>query len=275
MKRILVPTDFSPAADRAFHYAVLLAERSGAELIVLNALSLPLPAYAIQPEGIQEYNQCRVAEAGARFADYRVRCSKDIPMTTLVVNGELKDAVQNAVERYDPELLVMGTRGAEGLRTVLGTNAAAVLAACTVPVLVVPVHYSGGLPARIVLAVENEERESLLAPVFRLQALCGATLRTLHVTEENTDLVRRKERAGALSALSQKWEADFGLDVITSEVISGNDVNESLEKYVRDQQIDLVAMVTHRKRGLQALFHKSLTREQAFHTRVPLLSLHA
>lgn len=275
MKRILVPTDFSPAADRAFHFAGLLAQRSGAELIVLHTLALPLPAFAIQPEGIQEYNQCRINEARERFAAYEERCPEGTALKTLIVNGELPDAVRDTIERHDPDLVVMGTRGATGLRSVLGTNAAAVLADCRVPVLVVPVTYTGGLPNRMVLAVEQEERESLLGPVFALQTLLGASLTTLHVAEENTSPAQRLQQTETLSGLAQKWERDFGVATVEAEVIVGNHFNESLETYVRANRIDLVAMVTHRKRGLQALFHKSLTRERAFHTQVPLLSLHA
>ncbi|GAB4092527.1 universal stress protein [Flaviaesturariibacter terrae] len=273
MNRILVPTDFSPAALAALDYAVQLAARSGAEVIALHTIELPLPEYAVQPEGMQEYNQCRVAEARLRL-EACYSCYLDANLRTVLVNGELRDAVPDKALQYDADLVVMGTRGAEGLRSLLGTNTSEVLARCPVPVLVVPGAYTGSLPRKMVLAVEHEENEFLLAPLFRLQALCGASLSTVHFADEELPTPRRAERAGELELLRSKWQQDFGTEVQVAEVISGKGFHEALDQYVREQGIDLVAMVTHRKSGLGGVFRKSDTRTQAIHTRVPLLSLH-
>ncbi|RYZ20337.1 MAG: universal stress protein [Chitinophagaceae bacterium] len=275
MNTILVPTDFSPAADNALRYALQLAALSGAEVVALHTVSLPLPAYAVQPEGMLEYNQYRVQEVREHFAACHARYGDSGRFRTVLVNGRLVDSIVEKAQQYDADLVVMGTRGAEGIRTFIGTNAAAVLAACPVPVLVVPEAYAGGLPARIVLAVQQEERESLLAPVFRLRGLCGAGLRTVHFTEEETSPVERSRQEYALGSLSRKWQQDFGSETVESALIAGADFNETLERYVHEEGVNLVAMITHRKKGLPGIFQKSLTRERAFHTGVPLLSLHA
>ena len=273
MKRILVPTDFSPAADNALAYALLLAARSGGEVIALHTIELPLPEYGVQPEGLQEYNYYRVEEAHLRLKTYHSRPGAG-RLTTVLAEGDLKELVPEKALQYDADLVVMGTRGADGLRSVLGTNAAAVLGRSTVPVLVIPQSYGGALPRRMLLTVQQEENEFLLAPVFELQTLCDADLITLHITGEDTPDEKLERRATELAQLGNKWSRDFGTIAPASEVISGADFHETLNGFVAHQDIDLVIMVTHRKLGLQGRFQKSRTRAQAFHTRVPLLSLH-
>ncbi|RYY84898.1 MAG: universal stress protein [Chitinophagaceae bacterium] len=274
MKRILVPTDFSHAADRALDYALKLAGQNDAEVIALHTVELPLPEYAVQPEGIQDYNHYRVEEARLKLETYYSRFENTDKLTTVLVNGSVTEAVPDKALQYDVDLIVMGTRGADGIRVMLGSNASNVLTRSAVPVLVVPEAYKGGLPAKIVLAVQNQESEFLLAPVFALQALCNASLITLHFTSDEMPQQKRMERAGQLAVLRDKWEQDFGAEDVASEVISGREFNESLDRFVEEQSVDLVAMVTHRRHGLPGLFQKSLTRERAFHTRVPLLSIH-
>ncbi len=38
MKRILVPTDFSPNADKALNFAVQIARKAGAEIMLIHAV---------------------------------------------------------------------------------------------------------------------------------------------------------------------------------------------------------------------------------------------
>ncbi|RYY39346.1 MAG: hypothetical protein EOO08_10900 [Chitinophagaceae bacterium] len=274
MKRILVPTDFSPAADNALGYALQLGALSGAEVVAVHAVSLPLPEYAVQPEGIQEYNHYRVEEARLRLEALYARPDAGDKLTTVLLNGAMQELVPEKALQYDADLIVMGTRGADGLRTVLGTNAAEVLSRSAVPVLVIPDSYEGTLPRRMLLAVQHEENEFLLAPAFQLQALCGADLITLHIASEDTPVEKLEMRAMELELLATKWSHDYGTAAPASEVVSGTDFHAALNGFVRDQDIDMVVMVTHRKTGLPGRFQKSRTREQAFQTRVPLLSLH-
>ena len=46
IREILFPTDLSAASERAFEHARLLAERSGARLVVYHAIEIPAAEYA-------------------------------------------------------------------------------------------------------------------------------------------------------------------------------------------------------------------------------------
>jgi nucleotide-binding universal stress UspA family protein len=55
----------------------------------------------------------------------------------------------------------------------------------------------------------------------------------------------------------------------------GSDVADSLEKYVKDNAIDALALTTHKRGMLTRLFNPSLARQMAIDTHLPLLVFHA
>ena len=87
MRRILHPTDFSPASSAAFTQAVTLAKRHGAELVIAHVLAPTLPSVD-RYVGQQIYDQIETARRhygrkhldllvsrGARWACALVPCS--------------------------------------------------------------------------------------------------------------------------------------------------------------------------------------------------------
>src|SRR5262249_8900102 len=80
LQRILVATDFSPHADRAFEWAAALARRFSAELgLVTSVIVLPFaggpPGIAVPADfarGLREGAERRLAELAARASGVRV-----------------------------------------------------------------------------------------------------------------------------------------------------------------------------------------------------------
>ncbi|GAA4321866.1 universal stress protein [Flaviaesturariibacter amylovorans] len=278
MNTILVPTDFSLNADKAFDYALQIARRVAGEVIVLHVCALPLPEYATEPEGMREYNRLRAVELQLRLDQYRQRVAPDewVRVRTLLVDGDTVDAIVKKAGQYSADLIVMGTRGAGIIKALLvGSHTAAVMAATDIPVIAVPDQYTGGLPDHILLAIAQEERESVLAPLFRLRALFGAGIRTITFSENDESAEELLEHTRTVRTATRKWKEAFSLPELPGDHIVGEDFFAAIDEYVDLERINLLAMVTHRRGGLQGLFQSSLTRKMAYHTHVPLISLHA
>ncbi|MEL7120487.1 MAG: universal stress protein, partial [Bacteroidota bacterium] len=56
--------------------------------------------------------------------------------------------------------------------------------------------------------------------------------------------------------------------------IESENVLKGLNRYAEDQQADLMIMSTGQRAFFDQLFHRSLTQQMAFHTRIPLLIFH-
>ncbi|GAA4334682.1 universal stress protein [Flaviaesturariibacter amylovorans] len=278
MKKILVPTDFSPNADKAFEYALQIARKVAGEILLLHVCTLPLPEYAEQPEGMKDYNRQRVSELSARLNGYKdlVDGREWVSIRTMLVDGDTVDVIVEKAIQHDADMIVMGTRGAGFLKGILfGTNTAAVMAASKVPVMVVPDAYEGAVPSRMLLAVDRDESTVLLNPLFRLRELFGAELKTLVFSETGEPADELMEHAMTINRVTEHWSRTFGIAGLRSEHLLGDDFCDTVNAHLEANDVNMLAMVTHRNRGLQSAFGRSLTQKMSFYTKVPLLSLHA
>src|SRR6478752_4634300 len=127
MKRIIAPIDFSDASFNALSFAAELSKRASAQLIVVN----------IQEEADVD-GEIRNKLKGI-VSDLKKSFGSDLDCELLMVHGRFITALQNIIERQQPNLIVMGTKGASGLKKILiGSNTVNVMANTRVPVLVIP-----------------------------------------------------------------------------------------------------------------------------------------
>ena len=58
---------------------------------------------------------------------------------------------------------------------------------------------------------------------------------------------------------------------ISHTVLADGDLLLAIEKFVRDKQIDVIALSTYRRNILARMFNPSIARKMLFHTDTPLL----
>lgn len=134
---IVVGTDGSETAKEAVNEAVRLAKAFGAELHVVSAYK-PLRGAHVSgaPEGAarvwQPLPDSRV-EAILQEAAAAVRL-RDVPVKTHTSEDEPADALLSIASQVDANLIVVGNRGMQGARRVLGSvpNKVAHHATCNV-----------------------------------------------------------------------------------------------------------------------------------------------
>ena len=54
-----------------------------------------------------------------------------------------------------------------------------------------------------------------------------------------------------------------------------NDLIHGINEFVADKEIDMIAMIPHKHNLLSRMFKESNTKKMAFHTSIPLLTLHS
>ena len=143
-KHILLATDGSAASDHAARLAVDMARLHGARLTALYAVD-PYPYLGIgesNPLGFQSYMAAAHEHAGQSHAKVAALCSEGSPPVALqpCIAQDLSAAegIVQMAQDEGADLIVMGSHGRTGLaRLVLGSVVSKVLAAASVPVLVV------------------------------------------------------------------------------------------------------------------------------------------
>lgn len=137
---ILVPTDFSVAAETALDHALALAARLGAKVFLLHAYELPIigfPDGAFVPSA--DIATRIIAGAEKELADcVAKRKESSVTIVPLLKQADAREAILAAVQDLTADLVVMGTHGRRGIaRALIGSVAEAVVRACPVPVLTV------------------------------------------------------------------------------------------------------------------------------------------
>ena len=107
VRRVLVATDRSETAERAVRFAVEMAQRYEAELVLLRVL--------LSDDGT-------LAEAGRELAEYARELAGDSGRSAVVVAEDPAEAIVAAAEREQADVIVVGSVGMTGRKEFLLRN---------------------------------------------------------------------------------------------------------------------------------------------------------
>jgi universal stress protein A len=139
LKKILVPSDFSPASDNAFRYALHFGKLFGAQLYVIHVLE---PVLGPQFAGVPEATAPSDHELAA--AEKKLRAWADsagavgVAAKLVLRNGLPAHEIVETAKDLNVELVVIATQGHTGWKHFcIGSTAERVVRAAPCPVLVV------------------------------------------------------------------------------------------------------------------------------------------
>jgi len=266
MKKILVPTDFSPVAANALKYAIEIAAEFRSELYLYHVYYIDKVDYDLNfPEDEQPFKK-RVERKMklAKLKDMETVTQKGLSVQTVVEQGNIFSLFKIKAKKHEISLIVMGSKGASGLKKVIfGSVAAIALEIANTPVLVVPPRYSFRPLQHIVLSVDhNEVSPGVLSPLQKLASKFGAKVTLLNVNTSSDRNTYRK--------IDIYLE---GVETTYREVLLSKSINETINKFIQKEGCDLLCMIRREKGFFESFFKKSITKAQVFSNRVPLLVL--
>jgi len=141
IKTILVPCDFSEHSEQAFQWAVGLAERWSARIVLVHAaqpfshLAYPESVYLID---LAKMEAEILADAEKRLNEFAAKKgTSSVTVDSKVMTGDPFWEICQTAERENADLIVMGSHGRTGLSHVLlGSVAERVVRHAPCPVLV-------------------------------------------------------------------------------------------------------------------------------------------
>jgi nucleotide-binding universal stress UspA family protein len=136
---ILVPVDFSPHAERALDYAITLARKLPARLLLLHVIhALPLGVTEMGSALPEAYLQDIESEVRQSLGKYLQRLSEaGLEGEIAIVHGVPFEEITQIAKAREVHLIVMGTHGRTGLEHLfLGSVAEKVVRLAACPVLV-------------------------------------------------------------------------------------------------------------------------------------------
>jgi nucleotide-binding universal stress UspA family protein len=143
VRRLLLPTDFSPAADQALGCAtLLLAGSAEAEIILVHTFHIapnvvPLGGFGGGASSLLVANAQQLAAKAAEPSAAALR-AKGFHVEVVIERGDPAQVVTELARERDVDVIAMGTRGHSKLRLVLmGSTAERIVEHAPCPVLTV------------------------------------------------------------------------------------------------------------------------------------------
>lgn len=265
---LLVPTDFSAAARNAAHYAARLGAQIHARIILLSVIEMDTSETVLSNWKKLEAQMMKLAlrdldklknelKADIHGADIKCAITQGIPMS----EGIAKFARENQVD-----LIVMGTKGATGLKKILhGSNTAELMQVSPVPVVGVPAKAVFTGMKNIVYATDLTNVSEETRRLARIAELFQAKILVLHCTSsESPKPLNRNLEPELINS------AKYG--AISFHQVPGEAVDKAIGQFIKTSGADLLVMFTHQRGFFDKLLGKSVTRSMAFQSRVPLLA---
>jgi nucleotide-binding universal stress UspA family protein len=272
MLNILVPTDFSPLSKVAVEYAVEIGNMLNGKITLVHVITIPNTIRVTMHEKMKDIQDEMMQSVDVdmknliREVSYSVTTGNLI-QHSVVRNADFKEAVLEEAARLHSGLIVMGTRGASGIKkTLVGSNTSSVISETKeIPVLAVPSTCKFHGLKDIVYASDLKHLEVELKILMPYVQRFGTTIHLLHVTSTGTDI----------AALEDKIEhtiKTLGYSNVVTVVTVDDNVHDAILQYVGVSKASLLAMFTHNPTFYEKLFDKSVTRAMTFDSNVPLLA---
>lgn len=268
---ILFPTDFSKNAENALPFAAEIAQRTGSKLILFHASQ---SAMDFSPNFEQAKKEA-ISNAEKEFEKLIEGLKKndkygDLEITTILQSGHPTVGLLEKAAEYDSGLIVMGTKGATGDRSVIfGSVASSVINKSDIPVLAIPAGSDIYDFKHIIFTTDYHEGDlGALKQTVAFAKLFDSDINVIHVAETRSLLSDIKFRGFRELAKEQT-----GYENIAFQIKYDYDFFPVMADYLIDNPDSLMVMVRHKKTFWEKLTARDHSKEMAFYSRVPLLVL--
>jgi len=271
MKKILVPTDFSPIANKALDVAVNIARYNGATIELLNVTVYPVQdintyysLYGASGVSIDDAWKNVLTEAKTEL-DELIAKYEDVRINALV--DESSDRFIDSVLNHKADLIVMGSNGAEGFKEFFGgSNSEEIVRMASCPVLVVKGDKETFEPKKVVFTVDFTHEQYLRKASSHL-TLTDVELHFLYVVQALKG-GNYSEMKGKMKEMTDKLKLSNCKFVIQEATT----VDAGILDYVEEIDADLVVMYTHGRTGISHFFRGSIAEDVVNHSNVPVFT---
>lgn len=265
MKKILIPTDFSPASAYGIDLAVSLAKRTGAKVYLFNAAEtgsyyLPTdPLFVAAPAVIMiEGVDTKLKEAAIEKLN-ALKKNKIFSGVDVTVKCEISPKAHTSILDYADEIkadvIIMGTKGTSSIPGILlGSTAERVVRFSKRPVIVVPSKIKNLNLKRLVFASDfKEEAYNMFPVVQRFAKIFGSEINLLKVNTADR-FSKTPDDTALINSFNKKFGGKYEYTIyneFTKEV--------GILSYADEVKADIIAIGTHGKTGLRRFFSEDVS----------------
>lgn len=230
MKKIIVPSDFSPVADAAISYAIEINKVLKYDIVLLN-----IAKSEADIDGAKEKLQTQADTFKNKLG---------VSLETKVSVGDIFDDIPKVAKELGAELIVMGTHGLHGLmQFIVGGNALRIITKSESPVIVTQTENQKKAITKILVSLDlNEETKQGLQIARNVAQRFGADIHIVSPDEKDEYLRNRILRN---LQYAEEYLSQHGLGYTANLIEAGSSYSKEVVKYAKDNGIDLICILNN------------------------------
>lgn len=288
---ILLPTDFSPHSDNAAKLAFKLASRLGMSIDMLHSFIAPASPQGVQLMDSYDYELADMAErqtieveSTRMMEEYAAKIrgwikSGEVPavkFSTTVTEGIPEESILLYARDKNPQLIVMGTRGADKKEAeLIGSVTAEVLDSCRIPAFTVPESVDVATVADLhkVAFVCNLEQEDMIAldTLYRLFPDQPLEVMLIYIPgrrERNVSDAKTAQAQLNLLNYCREHFPGYGFDMRTVRL---DTLIDDFKEIMQEGPFNLICVPNKKRNVFARVFNPSIAHKILFRADVPMM----
>ena len=276
MKHILVPVDFSKNSLNALAYAQALFKNTTCSFYILHvghlnqsgiAANSLLPISPPKESAIEQRFKINFSQIK------KLNSNNKHHYLGIQEYGNLLDKIKQTVHTKKIDLIVMGTKGASGIKEkIIGSNTGDVITKVPVNLLVIPEN----------AGFENLKNISFPTDytIFYSYNILNILTTLLYLNDGNLHVINasNKKKLNNVQLKNKAYLQDYLNEVFenTHSIHSINNlkIKNVIENFVNDNKTDMIVMVAKNINFLQQILFDTTIEKLSFHTNIPLFVIH-
>ena len=275
MKNILVPTDFSDNCNKAAHLAVEMAVLFQAEIHFLHLLKTPVNWVKLTKAKEQNYpetlKEIGIAKSKLRTLDKEAE-HKGLKSRTFLEFVSDEEAIVAHSHNFHHDFIITGSKGIQNgfLNQLLGSNAQKIIRKTRIPILVVK-DDEVTFPFKSIVFVSDfkEDVSNAFREVEKIVQKCKAQINLLNI---NTTTDFNSVESG-LEPIREFLNNFPKLENYAMHVYNESTILIGIEKFTESNDVDLIVMYTHNRKGLSNMFSKSIAESVTNFSKKPVMTI--
>ncbi len=267
MKNILIPTNLDPSSINVIINGIKLAR------IIQSSITI-IHCYNNEWREKDNTNTISSKEEAIDGINNLLKSIelKDINIKVDALEGYAEDALVNYCNEQKPNLVLMGTKSTgETIKELLGSITYDVIAKVSIPVLTIPHNYKIDL-----IKIKN---------ILFITNFSTCNYSSLHKIITLTDKINPTVKCVEFSTKDKKFDENVSNFItycnetyrnsnITAEYITGKYFIETIQDFVENNDIDIIAITRHKRNFASSLFKPSKSKKILFNIKIPSLFFH-
>lgn len=289
-RQILVPVDFSDFSLKAAKIAFEISSQLNSKMVLFHAYPNPIvysvpfsDVYALDTglmahlenaeKNAQQNMEIFLKELVSHFSKERWN---RMETEYIIKAGDAQDDILSYAHKNQVLVIVMGTQGkAKSDYDIIGSVTAEIIISAKVPVLVIPPEVPEHIATnfhKIMYATNFDEKDFLaIEKLMGIIEPYSVEIHCVHVGRSEEPIWNLARLQGMKNILQSKYQDK----IFECHLIIGDDILNELDKFIKENQINVLSLTTRKRSMLARIFNPSIARKMLFHTQIPLLVFHA